>query len=146
MQRAAEPIDGQAVRRIADAFDSHDPRRVLDVFGDRFELQDMSMPEPITDRETALPWLQGQFGALPDYRVRLERIPVSGREAAAVGVGRGTNSGPLPAPDGKAIPPTNRPVTDRFMLFVRFDGRGKIEVLRFYRDMLSFLRQLGSAP
>jgi ketosteroid isomerase-like protein len=80
-------------------------------------------------------------GAFPDGRVELTNVIDGGDRVAVEYTGSGTNTGPLPMPDG-ALPPTGKSVTGQFVDV--WDVReGKIVGGRSYFDMAGLMAQLG---
>ena len=57
----------------------------------------------------------------------------------------GTNSGPLPMPDGQSIPATGKKIRIRGCDLATVQG-GVVTRHRFYFDQMDFLQQLGLAP
>jgi ketosteroid isomerase-like protein len=51
----------------------------------------------------------------------------------------------MAAPDGKTIPPTNRPLRLPYVLVMKFEG-GVVTELDEYFDQLEILTQLGLMP
>ena len=72
-------------------------------------------------------------GAFPDNQVMINLLESTFR---------GTHTGPLIAPDGREIPPTDRAVTVRFAAMNTVHGE-LIASNRFYFDQLDLLTQLG---
>lgn len=84
-------------------------------------------------------------GAFPDNQQIMPTVVGMGNHAAAEGVFEGTHTGTLHAPDGTAIPATDRPISGKFSEFfvVRDD---KIVSIHLYYDQLDMLTQLGLMP
>ena len=95
-------------------------------------------------RASVAPYLEAQFSMLPDVQVAVERRC----EADDLYIGefrvRGTNSGPLPLPDGGQAPATGRTVEVRGVEIARVED-GKIVQHDMVWDRLSMLEQLGLA-
>lgn len=95
-------------------------------------------------RASVLPYVESQFTMLPDVQVAVERrCEVDDLYIGEFRV-RGTNSGPLPMPDGAELPPTGRTVDLYGVEIARVQG-GKIVQHDMLWDRLSILEQLGLA-
>jgi steroid delta-isomerase-like uncharacterized protein len=57
----------------------------------------------------------------------------------------GTHDGPLPMPDGSAVPPSGKPIAVKAVMVSTVDG-GKITHQRHHLDMLGLLTQVGAIP
>ena len=81
-------------------------------------------------------------GPFPEARITLRRVVADGADLVEEGVFEGTNTGPVPMPDGTELPPTGAAVSVPFMNWhtVR-DGR--ITSSRMLWDNMGFLQQLG---
>ena len=55
----------------------------------------------------------------------------------------GTQSGPLPTPDGRELPPSNKRFTVKSVEVLEVED-GKIKVLRHYFDLMTILQQIGA--
>lgn len=89
-------------------------------------------------------YLTGFTEAFPDFTYELSHGHECGDTAIDEGDWIGTNTGPLPLPDGGTVPATGRSVRVRScdVLTVR-DGRAVSH--RFYYDQMDLLQQLGLA-
>ena len=85
---------------------------------------------------------KGWARALPDSRASFDRETVSGNTAIFEITWRGTQSGPLQLPH-KELPPTNRKIELRGCQVVEVSG-AKVQAIRHYFDMVTFLGQLGA--
>jgi predicted ester cyclase len=82
--------------------------------------------------------------AFPDLRLEATDLLVSGDTLTYGTRFSGTNTGPLPSPDGE-IPATNRRVEMCIAVFARVNGEGLVQEERRHYDVADFLRQLGLA-
>lgn len=90
-------------------------------------------------------WLAKFAEAFPDADFELTVGLEDGDTAIDEGYFTGTNSGPLPMPDGQSLPATGRRVRIRACDLATVDG-GRVTHHRFYFDQMDFLGQLGLAP
>ena len=84
-------------------------------------------------------------GAFPDNRIRVVALAEDGELLAEEGVLNGTNTGPIPMPDGSELPATGAPVELPYiaMHVVRAD---RIVESRYLWDQMAMLGQLGLLP
>ena len=83
--------------------------------------------------------------AFPDNRVRVDALAEDGELLAEEGVLTGTNTGPLPLPDGTDGPATGAAMELPYAaVHVLRDGR--IVDSRYYWDQMAMLGQLGLLP
>lgn len=89
-------------------------------------------------------YLTGFTEAFPDFAYELSHGHECGDTAIDEGYWIGTNTGPLPLPDGGTMPATGRSVRVRScdVMTVR-DGRAVSH--RFYYDQMDLMQQLGLA-
>jgi steroid delta-isomerase-like uncharacterized protein len=84
-------------------------------------------------------------GPYPDNRVLVHRLVAEGSTVIEEATFQGTHTGSMTAPDGREIPPTNRPVALGFADVHTLRGE-LIASSRIYLDQLDLLAQLGLAP
>jgi uncharacterized protein (TIGR02246 family) len=84
-------------------------------------------------------------GPYPDNRVIVHRLVAEGSTVVEEGTFQGTHTGSMTAPDGREIPPTNRPVALDFAEVLTVRGE-LVATTRIYLDQLDLLTQLGLAP
>ena len=85
------------------------------------------------------------MGAFPDNQVMVRLLIADGDNVAEESRFEGTNSGPLPNPDGTEIPATGRRASEPFSGIYTVRG-GKIASSRLYFDQVDMLTQLGLMP
>ena len=87
--------------------------------------------------------LKQQFVFAPDTKISLHPIKIAqGNWTAVQGVMEGTFSQPMPTPDGKSIPPTNKPFRLEMVTIGRWEnGVMKEEWLMW--DNQAFMKQVG---
>jgi SnoaL-like polyketide cyclase len=98
-----------------------------------------------TGLEAHIADLKQQFVFAPDTKISLHPIKIAQDNWTAVqGVMEGTFSQPMPTPEGKSIPPTNKPFRLEMVTIGRWeDGVMKEEWLMW--DNQSFMKQVGLA-
>jgi predicted ester cyclase len=85
------------------------------------------------------------MNAFPDFRMEGGLTFGDGDWLCMTFTFTGTHTGPMTAPDGKTIPPTNKPVRMEIATVGRFED-GKLAEEHTYFDRLSMLAQLGIKP
>ena len=86
-------------------------------------------------------YLEGLKGPVPDARAIVERIFEADDTVIVEGRFTGTNTGPLPGPDGD-LPPSGRTVDLPFADFARISDHQIVEY-RTYYDQVGLFTQLG---
>ena len=96
-----------------------------------------------TGLEARIGDLKQQFVFAPDTKISLHPIKIAqGNWTAVQGVMEGTFSQPMPTPDGKSIPPTNKPFRLEMVTIGRWEnGVMKEEWLMW--DNQAFMKQVG---
>ena len=85
------------------AWDGHDAEGFANLFADKFAVNDVAMPEPVTTKDGVRQYAQGWFTAFPDMSVKQTNRVVSDEAVAAELQFTGTNTGPMMMA-GKEIP------------------------------------------
>lgn len=89
--------------------------------------------------------LKQQFVFAPDTKIKTHPIKIAQDNYTAVtGVMEGTFSQPMPMPDGKSIPPTNKPFKLDMVTIGRWENGVMKEEWLFW-DNQSFMQQIGLA-
>jgi steroid delta-isomerase-like uncharacterized protein len=135
-----ERIDDQGMA----AWDTHDAQAFASIFADDFALNDVAMPDPITERDGVHAYAQAWFTAFPDMSVKQTNRVVSDDAVAAEVVFTGTNTGPMMMA-GKEIPPTGKSATGKGTYFARVRD-GKVVEFNSYPDIAGLMMQLGFMP
>ncbi len=138
----------EEVERVDDqemaAWEAHDAEGFANIFAADFVLNDVGMPQPITDKDGARAYAQAWFTAFPDMSVKQANRVASDDAVAAEVQFTGTNSGPMMMA-GKEIPPTGKSVIGRGAYFARVQD-GKVVEFNSYPDIAGMLMQLGFMP
>lgn len=101
-----------------------------------------ALPEPTRGREARLQFVQGIMVSFPDGVVEVQRYFGKGDWGCIEWLFTGTHTGPMPGPDGKEIPPTNKSVKWPYCMVMKFKD-GKVSELYEYYDQVDLLTQLG---
>ena len=76
-------MSGEEIERLDDqgmaAWDGHDAEGFANLFADKFAVNDVAMPEPVTTRDGVRQYAQGWFTAFPDMSVKQTNRVVSAR-------------------------------------------------------------------
>jgi len=135
-----ERLDDQGMS----AWDGHDAQAFVDLFAERFVVNDVALPEPITTKDGVRQYAQGWFTAFPDMNVK-QVNRVVGEDAVAAEVQfTGTNTGVMMMA-GKEIPPTGKTVIGKGTYFARVQD-GKVVEFNSYPDIAGMMMQLGFMP
>src|SRR6266511_815541 len=107
------PMSREEIERLDDqgmaAWDGHDAEGFANLFADKFAVNDVAMPEPVTTKDGVRQYAQGWFTAFPDMSVKQTNRVVSDEVVAAEVQFTGTNTGPMMMA-GKETPPTGKSV------------------------------------
>jgi steroid delta-isomerase-like uncharacterized protein len=131
-------------RAFNDAYNARDWEAAVALATTDVEVVNVATGERLHGAEGVRRFLQGWAGAFPDSTAETTLVVADERGAAMEFVGRGTHTGPLPAPTGD-IPPTGRTVEVPFHQMLEMRD-GKISRARLYFDALGMLTQLGVIP
>ena len=115
-----ERLDDQGMA----AWDGHDAQGFADLFADKFVVNDVATPEPITTKDGVRQYAQSWFTAFPDMSVKQTNRLVGEDAVAAEVEFTGTNTGPMMMA-GKKIPPTGKSVAGKGAYFARVE-EGKV--------------------
>lgn len=88
---------------------------------------------------------KGWKSAFPDVTGSMDAAYASGNTVIFEVTWSGTQNGPLPMPNGSALPPSGKPVSVKAVMVVEVKD-GKPVRQRHYLDMLGMLTQLGVIP
>lgn len=95
-------------------------------------------------REGRVQFVQGIITAFPDGKITAVRVFGAGEWGCCQFHFRGTNTGPLGAPDGSAAPPTGKVAEFPYCVVARFEDGAIVEFDEYF-DRLEMLSQLGLA-
>ena len=97
---------------------------------------------PCVGHEANIEGMKAALAAFPDAQQKKVRSFGHGDWVCLQVIESGTNTGPFTAPDGKAIPPTNRRVEMKGVHVAKIQG-GKITEYHECWDRLDLMTQLG---
>jgi steroid delta-isomerase-like uncharacterized protein len=150
MNAQGEEVMGKfqdTTKKLADAYTKHDVDAVTKLYASDAVAYDPMYPEPLRGRDAIRKDAAGYIRAFPDLRFEiLTAIEKDERTGAGEVRLTGTHTGPLEAPTGEQIPPTNKRTDLRGAAFVKLNDRGEIVEERRYYDVGTMLRQLGIVP
>ena len=88
--------------------------------------------------------LKGMFVAMPDLAVSEHPVKIgNGSWTAVIGRMTGTFSKPMPGPDGKMIPPTNKKLDLPMATVGHWTSEGKMDHEWLFWDNHAFMQQIG---
>jgi predicted ester cyclase len=133
--------NADVVRALYASINDRDPDAGAVHFADTAEWSEVPTGQtyrgPAGWKENMNFWL----GAFPDGKVEVTNVIDGGDSVAVEYTGRGTNTGPMPTPEGE-MPPTGKSVKLSFVDIWQFEG-GKVVGGRNYFDAASLMGQLG---
>jgi steroid delta-isomerase-like uncharacterized protein len=141
LHKTAPPLFGQSSRQPTN---DRDYSKASSLASPTIELIDEATGQTFHGLEGLRQFVQYWLGAFPDYRQEITNLVADDHSVAIEFIFRGTNTGPLPMPDGE-IPPTGRSLNNRSAAFFRMEN-GKVASYHLYADVLSIMQQLGLAP
>lgn len=128
--------------KITKAYNSRDAAVMAQLYSEDALVIQSGEPEPIRGRKAIEESMAAFLRAFPDLEIEFLNILISDNHIVFEQVVRGTNTGPLPSPEGD-IPPTGRRVELKSVWIARITPEGLIEEDRTYYDTADFMRQLG---
>ncbi|MHA2021950.1 MAG: nuclear transport factor 2 family protein [Candidatus Thorarchaeota archaeon] len=131
------------VNTTLEAFEAHDMDGFVSFMSESVVNYAPGRSEPLIGREAVREDNIGFLTMYPDVVFEITRIFGDGEMVCAEGYVKGTNTGPIPSPDGKISPPTNKSVRVPACFVVKIEN-GLISEIREYLDQLEFSRQLGT--
>lgn len=132
----------RAVDRGARALNARDWETYARLFADSLVTRAPGLPGPVKGRDARVKYVQQIVEAFPDGRAETVRSFGQGDWLCVELVWTGTHKGPMAAPDGKTIPPTNKSLRLPYVLVMKFEG-GVVTELDEYFDQVEILTQLG---
>lgn len=131
------------IERFYNAFNANDMDTAAAQFADDVETIEPSAGT-MTTVEQYRAYGEGFKRAMPDARLNVHSIIVSGDRVAVQGSFTGTHTAPLVSPQGE-IPPTGRSIDLPFADFFTLKD-GKVVKHQLYYDQIVLLSQLGLMP
>jgi steroid delta-isomerase-like uncharacterized protein len=136
-----------SAKKLADTFTKHDVDALTKLYASDAVAYDPMYPEPLRGRDAIRKDAANYIRAFPDLRFELLTVIEQDERSGAAEVRlTGTQTGPMEAPTGEEIPPTNKRSDVKGAAFVKLNDRGEIVEERRYYDVGTILRQLGIMP
>ncbi len=137
----AEQDNIQLVRKVYDAWNAHDPKRVAASFDETFVAESDTLPAPTRGTEGVRKFVEMYLHAFPDLHFTIEQILATGPYVITRWHGTGTHRGEL-----MGIPPSNKRGEGIHGCTVNEIKNGKVAREWAYWDVASLLRQIGALP
>jgi steroid delta-isomerase-like uncharacterized protein len=125
------------VRQMFDAWNGHDPDRLLKLLDEKYMSESDTLPSPIHGRDGARQFMQVYVKAFPDLHIDVTQILTDSDYVVARWTAKGTHRGEL-----MGIPPTNRRAITNGCSVVQVRA-GKVIHEWLYWDTGHLLKQLG---
>jgi steroid delta-isomerase-like uncharacterized protein len=129
------------LERYLDAWNSHDPARVVEFMAEDAAYEDLALGVAHEGREAIAAFVAEAAAFSSDHRFVSVSVQTSGDAYAAEWEMVGTNDGAA-----AGLPPTNKPYRIRGVSVGVLDGNGRIRRNRDYWDMADYLAQVGLLP
>lgn len=123
------------------AFNSQNADAVADLYAAEAVLHDPQQPQPIRGRDAIREAYAQMFRTFPDIQVAILNRHVESNLMMYELRLTGTNSGPIPTPDGE-IPATGERIDLPAAVFADLDADGRFRDTRRYYDVATMMRQL----
>ena len=136
----AEQDNLRVIREVFDAWNAHDPNRMMKLFDEKFVGETDTLPAPMIGREAAGQVMQMYIRAFPDLRLTVDQMIASGDTVVTRWTATGTQRGEL-----MGIAATNRSTTTHGCDVAELQD-GKVVRDWNYWDTGNLLRQLGVLP
>jgi predicted ester cyclase len=130
------------LNKTLEAFEAHDMEGFVSFMSESVVNYAPGRIEPLRGRDEVKEDNIGFLATYPDVQFEITRIFGEGDMVCAEGFVKGTNTGPIPGPDGKMMPPTNKTVRVPACFVAKIES-GMISEICEYLDQLEFSRQLG---
>lgn len=124
-----------------DAWNAHDPKRVVALHDEQFVMESDTLPAPMRGQEAERHFVEMYLQAFPDLHFTVEQVLASGDYVVTRWHAIGTHRGEL-----MGIPATNRRGEGIHGCTVIEVKNGKIVREWLYWDSATLLRQLGVLP
>jgi steroid delta-isomerase-like uncharacterized protein len=139
MAQTAEEV----ARESIEAYNTGDFDRLRSLLADDFYEEELATQRRLEGADARIEAARTWKQAFPDEHGTITGAYASGNTVAIELTWEGTQNGPMATPDGKELPPSNRPVTVKSVEVIETQD-GKIKVLRHYFDLMTLLQQIGA--
>jgi steroid delta-isomerase-like uncharacterized protein len=136
----SEQDNTRIAREVIEAWNSHDPERLLKLFDEKYVAESDTLPTPINSAPGVREFMRVYVSAFPDLYFTLDQTLADGDSVVTRWTATGTQRGIL-----MGIPPTNRATVTRGCTVAQCKG-GKVVHDWIYWDTGNLLRQLGVLP
>jgi steroid delta-isomerase-like uncharacterized protein len=130
-------------RESIQCFSAGDFDRLRSLLADNSYEEEYSTQRRLDGADAQVDAARGWKEAFPDGRGTVEHAYADGDTVTLELVWEGTQSGPLRAPDGQEMPPSNRRATVHACQVMEIEN-GKIKATRHYFDLMTILQQVGA--
>lgn len=127
------------------AYMEHDLDRILSHCSDDVLVHDFGA-EPVQGKDAVREYLTQQFATFSDEKGVSTRRIIGDKQVFAEIDWTGTNTGPIPLPDGSSIPATGKTASGRIAYYARVNDAGEVVEMRGYPDITNMMGQLGLMP
>ena len=139
MAQSAEDV----ARESVECYNAGDFDRLRSLLADDFYEEELATQRRLEGADARVDAAQHWKQAFPDEHGTITGAYPSGDTVAIEITWEGTQSGPLPTPDGRELPPSNKRFTVKSVEVLEVED-GKIKVLRHYFDLMTILQQIGA--
>ena len=130
-------------RESIECFNAGDFDRLRSLLADDSYEEELSTQRRFEGADAQVEAAEGWKQAFPDGHGTVTGEYADGNTVAIELTWEGTQSGPMPTPDGQELPPSNRRVTVKAVQVMEIED-GKIKVTRHYFDLMTLLQQIGA--
>ncbi|MFL5825171.1 MAG: ester cyclase [Thermoleophilaceae bacterium] len=130
-------------RESIECFGAGDFDRLRSLLADDSYEEEYATQRHLEGADAQVDAARGWKEAFPDGRGTVRGACVDGNTVTLEITWEGTQSGPMHAPDGREMPPSNRTVHVNACQVMEIDD-GKIRATRHYFDLMTLLQQIGA--
>jgi steroid delta-isomerase-like uncharacterized protein len=139
MARSAE----DAARESIECYNTGDFDRLRSLLADDFYEEELATQRRLEGADARVAAARAWKRAFPDERGTITGMTASGNTVAVEVTWEGTQRGPIVAPDGQELPPSNERVSLKSVEVIEVEG-GRLTALRHYFDLMTLLQQIGA--
>jgi steroid delta-isomerase-like uncharacterized protein len=130
-------------RESIESYNAGDFDRLRSLLADDFYEEELATQRRLEGADARVAAARSWKRAFPDEQGTITGVYASGSTVAIELTWEGTQSGPMAIPDGRELPPSNKPMTVKSIEVIEIED-GKIKVLRHYFDLMTILQQIGA--
>ena len=139
MAQTAEDVARQSI----ECYNAGDFDRLRSLLADDFYEEELATERRIEGADARIAAARHWKEAFPDEQGTITGVYANGDTVAIELTWEGTHKGQLATPDGRELPPSNKPVSVRSVEVIEVEG-GKMKALRHYFDLMTLLHQIGA--